>query len=124
MVFCHFPYGSFSFSMFVVLVLVIVLVRRRCIYFSAFYLAMSSVLCLSSSLPRWAYLYQLKVFRNGINLCPVLWALLFSSSYLGRVFCINDSSVAPYINSAVCPSYPNALISKWRFDRLRISSVY
>ena len=107
----NFPMGPSLFSMFVVLVRVIGLLRRRCIYLSAFYLATSSILCLSLSLPRWAYLYRLELFCNCISLCPALWAPRFSSSYLGGIFCIKDFSVVPYINSAACPSYPNALRS-------------
>ena len=41
--------------------------------------------------------YRLDVFRNGISLRPVLWAPRFTSSYLGGVFWVKDSFVAPYI---------------------------
>ena len=47
----------------------------------------------------------------------------FSSSYFGGVFYIKESSVASYINSAVYLSYPNALSSKWRFNRREILSI-
>ena len=94
---------AFLFSMFVVLVRVISLLCLRCIFFLAFYLlATSTVLCLSLSLPLWAYLYRLELFRNDISLCPVLWAPCFTSSNLGgcllrqRFFCSSIiSSAAP-----------------------------
>ena len=114
--------GPSPFSMFVFLVRVIGLLRRRCIYFTAFYLATSSVLSLS--LPRWVYLYRLEVFCNDVSLCLVLWTPGFTVSNLGGVFCVKDPANAPYINSTTCPLYANALRSKWRFDRRGISSVY
>ena len=42
------------------------------VYFSGLYPAARSALDLSFSLPRWAYLYRLEVFRSGVNLCPLL----------------------------------------------------
>ena len=47
-----------------------------------------------------------------------------NSCYFGGAFCIKESSVAPYINPAACPSYPNVLGSKWRFNHRGISSIY
>ena len=58
--------------------------------FSGFYLATCSVLCLSLSLPRWAYLYRFEVFCNGVSLCPMLWTPYFTSINLGGVYCVKD----------------------------------
>ena len=92
MVFCHFPYGPFSF----------VDARIRCpsyrfplsamYFFSGLYLAARSALDLSFlgvvSLPRCGCLYRREVFRNGVALCPVQRSFWFTSVSQWGVYCI------------------------------------
>ena len=117
-----FPMGPSLLSTLVFAVRVIGFLCPRCIYFSGLYLATCSVLCLSFSLPRCACLYLLEVFRNGASMC--LRSPCFPSISLWGVYCVKESLAAPYVHSTACPSYANALSSKWRLNRRGISSVY
>ena len=113
--------GPSLLSMLVFSVRVIGFLCRRYIYLSVFYLATCIVLCFS--LPWWAYLYRLEVFRSGVNLCPLLRSSCFTSISLCGVYCVKESSAAPYVRYTACPSYADALSFKRRLDRRGISSV-
>ena len=116
--------GLSFLSMLVFAVRVIGFLCQRCVYFSGLYLAARSVLYLSFPLPRCGPLYWVEIFRNGVNLCPLLRSSCFTSISLWGVYCVKESSAAPYVHSTACPSYADALSSKRRLDRRGISSVY
>ena len=77
------PMGTSFLSMLVFTVRVIGFLCQRCIYFSGLYLATSSDLYLSFSLPRCGCLYRLEIFCNGVNLWSVLRSSCFTSVGLG-----------------------------------------
>ena len=119
-----FPMGPSFLSMLVFVVRVIGFLCKPCVHFSGLYFATISGLYLSFPLPRCGCLYWVEIFRNGVNLCPLLRSSCFTSIGLWGVYCVKESSSAPYVHSTACPSYADALSSKRRLDRRWISSVY
>ena len=97
MVFCHLPYGPFILSMLIFVVRDIGFLCKRCAYFSGFCFAIISGLYLSFPLPRCGRLYWVEIFQNGVDLCPLLRLSCFTSMSLWGVYCVKESSAAPYV---------------------------
>ena len=116
--------GPSFLSMLVFVVRVIGFLCQRCIYFPGLYFVTSSVLYLSYPLPRCGCMCWVEIFCNGVNLCPLLRSSCFTSISLWGVYCVKETSAAPYVHSTACPSYANALSSKRRLNRRGISAVY